>query len=106
MQSCVYFQGGIYYFKIIDYYSSGISLMLIAFFEVSAISWVYGKFRFIERIVSECCASVNVATVGRRPSFGEQREGDDRIFCQHLLHGLLVRPGSAADSGKTYLQYM
>ena len=48
------FQGGIYYFKIIDYYSSGISLMLIAFFEVSAISWVYGKLRFIERFVTEC----------------------------------------------------
>ena len=35
-------QGGIYFFTTIDYYSSGLSLMLIAFFEVTAVTWFYG----------------------------------------------------------------
>lgn len=39
------FQGGIYFFKLIDSYSSGISLMLIALFEVIAIAWGYGQLR-------------------------------------------------------------
>ena len=33
------FQGGIYTFHIIDYYSATISLMYIAFFETVAIVW-------------------------------------------------------------------
>ena len=41
--ACVCSQGGIYFFQIIDYYSSGVSLMLIAFFEVAAVAWVYGQ---------------------------------------------------------------
>ncbi len=38
-------QGGIYFFKIIDFYSSAISLMLVAFFEVIAVTWFYGTYQ-------------------------------------------------------------
>ena len=38
-----FMQGGIYFFKLIDSYSSGISLMLIALIEVIAVAWGYGK---------------------------------------------------------------
>ena len=40
----ILFQGGIYFFKIIDFYSSAISLMLVAFFEVIAVAWFYGMY--------------------------------------------------------------
>ncbi|KAI0230638.1 Sodium- and chloride-dependent GABA transporter ine, partial [Lamellibrachia satsuma] len=36
--------GGIYYFKLVDYYSSGLSNMLIALFEAVAIIWCYDGF--------------------------------------------------------------
>ncbi|ELU15127.1 hypothetical protein CAPTEDRAFT_142937 [Capitella teleta] len=42
--------GGIYFFKLIDTYSSGISLMLIAFFEVIAVAWGYGAHRLAKNI--------------------------------------------------------
>lgn len=34
--------GGIYYFTLIDFYSAGISVFYIAFFETIAIVWIYG----------------------------------------------------------------
>ena len=39
------FQGGIYVFKIVDYYAAAISLMYIAFFECVAVVWIYGTGR-------------------------------------------------------------
>ncbi|XP_018020299.1 sodium- and chloride-dependent GABA transporter ine isoform X2 [Hyalella azteca] len=39
------FEGGIYYFHLVDYYSSAISLMYLAFFEVVAVVWCYGAER-------------------------------------------------------------
>lgn len=39
------FQGGIYVFKIVDYYAAAISLMYIAFFECVAVVWMYGTGR-------------------------------------------------------------
>ena len=38
-----FFKGGIFYFTIVDFFSSGVSLFYIAFFEIVAIVWVYGK---------------------------------------------------------------
>jgi len=35
-------QAGVYFFHLVDKYSSGISLMFVAFFEVIAICWIYG----------------------------------------------------------------
>ena len=46
------FQGGIYFFKIIDKFSSGVSLMLVAFFEVIAITWFYGGKRLARNVKS------------------------------------------------------
>lgn len=46
-------QGGTYVFQIIDYYTSTWSVIYIAFFEVIAVSWMYGGNKMaadIERI--------------------------------------------------------
>jgi len=45
-------EAGIYYFHLVDRYSSGISLMFVAFFEVLAICWIYGANRLSENIRS------------------------------------------------------
>ncbi|KAF2358369.1 Sodium:neurotransmitter symporter, partial [Trinorchestia longiramus] len=39
------FKGGIYFFHLVDYYSSAISLMYLTFFEVVAVVWCYGADR-------------------------------------------------------------
>jgi len=44
------FQGGIYVFKIVDYYAAAISLMYIAFFECVAVVWIYGTGRLSANI--------------------------------------------------------
>ena len=44
------FQGGIYFFQIIDYYTAAISLMYIALFETIAIVWLYGVKRLSANI--------------------------------------------------------
>ncbi|XP_065203547.1 sodium- and chloride-dependent GABA transporter ine-like [Planococcus citri] len=44
------FQGGIYFFQLIDHFVASISIMYIAFFEVIAIAWIYGSDRLSENI--------------------------------------------------------
>ena len=45
------FQGGMYLFQIMDFYSaSGLSLLWICFFETIAVSWFYGASRFAKNI--------------------------------------------------------
>jgi len=44
------FQGGIYWFHILDYYSATISLMYVAFFETVAIVWFYGAGRLAKNV--------------------------------------------------------
>jgi len=44
------FEGGIYFFQLVDYYGSAISLMYIAFFECIAIVWLYGVKRLSSNI--------------------------------------------------------
>ncbi|XP_022163454.1 sodium- and chloride-dependent GABA transporter ine-like isoform X1 [Myzus persicae] len=43
-------QGGTYLFQIIDYYTSTWSVIYIAFFEVIAVSWMYGGNKMVEDI--------------------------------------------------------
>ncbi|XP_037093533.1 sodium- and chloride-dependent GABA transporter ine-like isoform X2 [Pollicipes pollicipes] len=52
-------QGGMYFFQLMDYYVAGISLMFLAFFEVIAVTWIYGT----ERL----CRDFAIMT-GARPS--------------------------------------
>lgn len=42
--------GGIYMFQLIDWYSAGQSLMLVALFECICINWIYGYSRFAKDI--------------------------------------------------------
>merc|ERR1719431_491342 len=44
------FQGGIYFFTLIDYYAAAISLMYIALFETITIVWIYGTKRLSANI--------------------------------------------------------
>ncbi|KAL8571525.1 hypothetical protein ACOMHN_056820 [Nucella lapillus] len=43
-------QGGQWFFTLIDYYTAALSLMILAFFEVIAVSWFYGARRLSEDI--------------------------------------------------------
>ncbi|XP_013413993.1 sodium- and chloride-dependent GABA transporter ine [Lingula anatina] len=43
-------QGGIYFFRLVDAYAAGISLMYLAFFEVVAIVWIYGANRLARNV--------------------------------------------------------
>jgi len=38
----IFIQGGIYYFQIMDWYSSTFSLMVLSLTECFVISWIYG----------------------------------------------------------------
>nr|WLN44332.1 INE1 [Sinonovacula rivularis] len=44
-------QGGIYFFQLIDYYAAALSLMYLAFFEVIAITWIYGARRLADNVL-------------------------------------------------------
>lgn len=44
------FQGGIYFFQLVDHYAASISIMYLAFFEVIAIAWFYGVWRLSKNI--------------------------------------------------------
>lgn len=37
-----FFQGGIFFFQLIDHYAASISIMYLSFFELVAISWCFG----------------------------------------------------------------
>nr|QCI31496.1 sodium- and chloride-dependent GABA transporter ine [Grandidierella japonica] len=68
------FQGGIYWFSLLDYYSAGISLMYLAFFEVVAVVWVYGA--------DNLCRNIKHMT-GRLPSAYFK-------FCWYFFSPLLI----------------
>ena len=45
----IYLQGGVYLFKILDFYScSGMSLLWVVFFQTIAIGWFFGAARFCD----------------------------------------------------------
>ncbi|XP_011707804.1 PREDICTED: sodium- and chloride-dependent GABA transporter ine [Wasmannia auropunctata] len=67
-------QGGIYFFQLIDHYAASMSIMFLAFFEVIAISWLYG--------VRRLCNNVKEMT-GRLPSLYFR-------FCWFLAAPLLI----------------
>ena len=41
---CIHFQGGMYVFLLFDYYGQARILIILAFFEIIAIAWVYGRY--------------------------------------------------------------
>lgn len=43
-------QGGIYYFQLIDHYAASITIMFLAFFQITAIAWFYGVRRLSKNI--------------------------------------------------------
>lgn len=45
---CVCVQGGIYVFQLMDHYTAVVSLMFLAFFEVLAITLIFGEFHFLQ----------------------------------------------------------
>ncbi|XP_067206847.1 sodium- and chloride-dependent GABA transporter ine isoform X2 [Linepithema humile] len=67
-------QGGIYFFQLIDHYAASMTIMFLAFFEVIAISWLYG--------VRRLCNNVKEMT-GRLPSLYFR-------FCWFLAAPLLI----------------
>ncbi|XP_032669815.1 sodium- and chloride-dependent GABA transporter ine isoform X2 [Odontomachus brunneus] len=67
-------QGGIYFFQLIDHYAASMSIMFLAFFEIIAISWLYG--------VRRLCNNVKEMT-GRLPSVYFR-------FCWFLAAPLLI----------------
>lgn len=67
-------QGGIYFFQLIDHYAASMSIMFLAFFEVIAISWLYG--------VRRLCRNVKEMT-GHMPSMYFR-------FCWFLAAPLLI----------------
>jgi solute carrier family 6 GABA transporter-like protein 6/8/11/12/13 len=56
----LHFQGGIYFFQIVDYYAAAVSLMYIAFFECAAIVWLYGANRLSANVRDMSGAKPNV----------------------------------------------
>uniref|UniRef100_A0A671WMZ4 Transporter n=1 Tax=Sparus aurata TaxID=8175 RepID=A0A671WMZ4_SPAAU len=54
-------QGGIYMFQLMDQYAAVVSLMFLAFFEVAAVCWVFGKLRIK-------FTSSNVWMLGKAPN--------------------------------------
>jgi solute carrier family 6 (neurotransmitter transporter, taurine) member 6 len=43
-------QGGIYFFQLIDHYVGTISILFVAFFQITAIGWIYGVSRLTRNI--------------------------------------------------------
>lgn len=43
-------QGGLYFFSLLDHYAAAVSLMYLAFFEVIAITWIYGANRLAKNV--------------------------------------------------------
>lgn len=43
-------EGGIYFFQLLDFYAAGVSIMYLAFFEVVAVTWIYGAKRLGQNI--------------------------------------------------------
>lgn len=44
------FQGGIYFFQLIDHYAASVSIMFLAFFQIIAIAWFYGANRLSRNV--------------------------------------------------------
>ncbi len=46
-------QGGIYVFQLMDHYTAVVSLMFLAFFEVLAITLIFGEFHFLQSALQD-----------------------------------------------------